>query len=307
MAGLIEQVTERDLPRSRNTLDDDDEADAAMKLHLEDSVGGGPVLRWSADGEGDAGNAGDAGDAGEAVAMAGVTCALVTLGSELREFVLANFAAETGAGDAALERVGTVVVPQQENGKESGQADALKGSCGVWRIKGSDWAWVSAPADGTVAAAHVAALAQTIVDGVAPAGKLQSVVVLGLLSTASYMHRAQVPLVRAVASSAQAADACKVAGVATLEAGNVVTGLAAALLTECRLSRVPEGMALLSLREPSLEPSSLTALTEPLRAMLQRPAVQGVPAAALRSVQDTNAACASIREARAADREVIYV
>ena len=277
MASLIDAMTLRE-PPSRNALSEEEEGVAA---ELRAARGGArPELRLATP------------------APAQADLVLVALGAPLCEAALACFAPATlhalgrgsGAGGVVCElkmaRAGAfcVVLVLFSGAQPVPEEDAC------------EWA---------------EALLAALPGGGGHAAR--ELVVLDGLSAARFQlegRRARPPLVRCVAADAPALAHCRSLGLVPLETGNLVTGLAAALLTEARLCarRPARALALLPLREAHLEKEALLAIVPPLVGLLAAAAREVAGgAAALLPAPDVSAGVAKIRERRAIDRELMYV
>ncbi|GBG24038.1 Hypothetical Protein FCC1311_002562 [Hondaea fermentalgiana] len=270
MAGLVERVTERDAPRSRNTLDEEEEEEARIALQAKPLEV--PKLTVHAD----------------KTLPQGADVGIVSVGPELSSFVEACFV------EGSAEEVGTLevgphraVVRSISSGKVSWVA--------LESIEGIEeralWSWAKATIEALGSPSHVC-----VVD---------AMFTYEFLSEGG--RHEEPPLVRGLASSAKARASCISLGVDVLESGNLVTGLTAAILGECTFAAPANGcLAFLSLRESQLGAETLLALVGPLLGLLE-PISASLDSTFLRDVETVRSACGVIRERRAADRGLLYM
>ena len=92
-----------------------------------------------------------------------------------------------------------------------------------------------------------------------------------------------------------------------LESGNIITGVIAAVMTECVLKGVSIAYALISLRDSYLEPETLLACVDPIIALFSNGDDSSSSSLLLLDKEKMAEKAAQIKEHRIIDRENLYM
>uniref|UniRef100_A0A7S2WA40 Proteasome assembly chaperone 1 n=1 Tax=Mucochytrium quahogii TaxID=96639 RepID=A0A7S2WA40_9STRA len=271
MSAFVEQVTERDPPRSRNTLEEDEEDVLAAELEEFRLGGCDPVVQLEEE-------------------LGEIDTLIVAVGSELGLFVDACF-------------------PNKRNiGKVCGQVVEVEVGC--IKGEGNDGCTVIVGCADVIPIpeSEIVAWGEAIV-GKLGSSLPKSVVVFDTIVSSYFVSdhfdRCEPPLVRGLSVNKDSLVICKQIGILPLESGNVVTGLSSAILSECVLSGVKTAVGLISLREPRMERDTVLALIDPFQKFvgLQNQYLQEN----LDNVATIRKKCSKIEEHRSNDRSSIYI
>mmetsp|Transcript_20020 Transcript_20020/g.35001 ORF Transcript_20020/g.35001 Transcript_20020/m.35001 type:complete len:272 (+) Transcript_20020:152-967(+) len=271
MATFVESVTERDAPRSRNTLDEDEEEEAHLALHSKPQAV--PELHLKD---------------GRTLRTGTLQLGIVTIGMELSRFV------ESCVQINSIDVVGDLV------------ADKSRAKLSYIGVESPTIAWLAFESIDGLEEHALWGWAKSVIEAL---GDVKHVCILDTVFTYNYLcngERCEPPLVRSLATNEASQELSEKLGIKILESGNLITGLTAALISECSFNtQIDTCVSLLSLRESQLGSETLLALIEPFLSLLKPFDSQNNTF--LNEFGSAQNSCAQIREAPGGERKLLFM